>query len=67
MPSAKHEEKRCPRCGERFECKLNNPLHCGCADIDLGADALEALGRMYDDCLCPACLREIALRGRGHA
>jgi hypothetical protein len=60
MRSVKHEDKRCPRCGRPFECKLNNPVHCGCADIEIDREALEEIAFVYDDCLCAACLREVA-------
>jgi hypothetical protein len=65
MRSTKHEDKTCPRCGQRFECKLNNPVHCGCADIEIGREALEEIALSYDDCLCAACLREVAEGGPG--
>jgi hypothetical protein len=65
MASEKHEEKRCPRCGRTFECKLNNPVHCGCAEVELTEDLADELGLAFDDCLCADCLREIANGGPG--
>lgn len=57
----KHEIKTCPRCQKAFECKLNNPLHCQCAGIELSDDVLGLLQRHFDDCLCRDCL--VALAG----
>jgi hypothetical protein len=57
---SKHEIKRCPRCGSTFECKLNNPVHCGCAEIEIDDVRLLAIAERYSDCLCVDCLREIA-------
>jgi hypothetical protein len=56
----KHEEKTCPRCGRTFECKVNNPVHCECARVDLDDATLHALHGRYPDCLCLDCLRAIA-------
>lgn len=56
----KHEIKICPRCATTFECKLNKPIHCQCARVELAEDRLLALADHYTDCLCLACLREVA-------
>ena len=55
----KHEIKSCPRCGSSFECKLNNPVHCQCAGIELDEDRLLAISERYSDCLCASCLRAV--------
>ncbi len=46
-------QKVCPRCGERFECRLS--ASCWCADFPKlrGVEA-------ESDCLCPACLKKAA-------
>jgi hypothetical protein len=56
----KHEIKHCPRCLATFECKLNNPVHCGCAAVEIDEDRLLAIAEHYRDCLCADCLGEIA-------
>jgi hypothetical protein len=56
----KHEIKTCPRCGASFECKLNNPVHCQCAGVELDEDQLLAIAEHFPDCLCVSCLRAIA-------
>jgi uncharacterized C2H2 Zn-finger protein len=56
----KHEQKRCPRCGATFECRVNNPSHCQCAGIELSERLLERLAHDYADCLCARCLNELA-------
>jgi prepilin-type N-terminal cleavage/methylation domain-containing protein/prepilin-type processing-associated H-X9-DG protein len=48
------EQKVCPRCGERFECRLS--AGCWCAQFP-ALDPIES----PSDCLCPKCL-EKALR-----
>jgi hypothetical protein len=63
--ATKHEIKQCPACGSRFECKLNNPMHCQCAQVTLSIEQLEHLQTVYDDCLCAGCLRRIAGVGPG--
>lgn len=55
-----HEPKRCPRCGNDFECRLGTIHRCQCADITLGDDTREAIALAYDDCLCRACLLTLA-------
>lgn len=62
---SKHEQKTCPRCGADFECKLNNPMHCQCAGIELSERLTDQLAAHWHDCLCAACLRELAAAERG--
>lgn len=50
----------CPRCGNAFECKVDDLKHCDCIAVRLPAPILETLESEFPDCLCPACLREIA-------
>lgn len=35
----KHEEKYCPRCGSKFECKVGDVLNCQCTKITISDDA----------------------------
>ena len=62
MPArqTKHEIKTCPRCGRLFECKLNNPVHCDCARVVLPEETMLAIQERFRDCLCLACLTELA-------
>jgi hypothetical protein len=57
---SKHELKACPRCGQVFECKLNNPVHCHCAGLQLSEETLCAIRERFRDCLCLACLTALA-------
>ena len=59
-PHTKHEIKTCARCGRAFECKVNNPAHCDCARIQLTEDTLLRIEGRYRDCLCLACLTDLA-------
>lgn len=56
----KHEVKTCPRCGRVFECKLNNPVHCECAQVHLSEETLLRIQEQYRDCLCLSCLTALA-------
>jgi hypothetical protein len=47
----------CARCGQSFGCSLDGG--CWCAD-ELYRLPLPAIAG--EDCLCPACLREAAMR-----
>jgi prepilin-type N-terminal cleavage/methylation domain-containing protein/prepilin-type processing-associated H-X9-DG protein len=49
------EEKVCPQCGERFECRLS--AGCWCAEFP-ALDSVEP----RSDCLCPKCLEQAWLR-----
>jgi hypothetical protein len=59
-PRTKHEIKTCPRCGRAFECKVNNPAHCDCAQVQLTEETVLALEGRYQDCLCLTCLTALA-------
>lgn len=52
--------KQCPRCGARFDCKVDALEQCDCIDIELTLPLLQRLQQEYDDCLCPHCLRQLA-------
>ena len=49
------EQKVCPRCGERFECRLS--ANCWCAEFP-ALDPVEP----RSDCWCPKCLEEAGRR-----
>lgn len=55
----KHEEKYCPRCTIRFECKVGSILLCQCNSIDLTEGERNFLQEKYDDCLCANCMKEM--------
>ena len=55
-----HEPKRCPRCGTDFECRLGTIHRCQCADVTLDDDVRESMAATYDDCICRACLLDLA-------
>ncbi|KAA6182190.1 cysteine-rich CWC family protein [Thiohalocapsa marina] len=52
--------KRCPRCGAAFECKVDDLRNCDCVAVKVSLPVLKHLQHEYEDCLCPACLRELA-------
>jgi hypothetical protein len=49
------EQKVCPQCGVRFECRLS--ASCWCAELPR-LDAVEP----RSDCLCPKCLEQACRR-----
>ena len=50
--------KLCPRCGAEFVC--THDAFCQCVGITLNEKARAYLRTHYSDCLCRACLEEIA-------
>lgn len=54
-----HEEKQCPRCGARFECKAGSITACQCYGIPLGDEERVFIEERYHDCLCRNCLLEL--------
>jgi len=54
------KEKRCSKCGATFGC--GGLLGCWCRDVKLDQAALVALRQAYSDCLCPDCLKELAVQ-----
>src|SRR5688572_23558443 len=58
----KHEEKPCPRCMQRFECKPGDVVHCQCYGIMLNAEERAFIEEKYNDCLCRNCLLELKQR-----
>jgi len=51
-----HEEKKCPRCSQPFECKVGNISNCKCNSIKLTAAERSFIESRYQDCLCQNCL-----------
>ena len=48
----------CERCGAQFGCNLNGPCWCSAEPYRM---PLPKPGEsQFADCLCPACLREVA-------
>ena len=58
MPA--HEPKRCPRCGNGFECRQGSIHRCQCVDIALSDEMRESIAQRYDDCLCRDCLMALS-------
>jgi len=57
-----HEEKYCPRCGKRFECKAGSITACQCYGIPLSDEERAFIENRYSDCLCRNCLLELKNR-----
>jgi hypothetical protein len=57
-----HEEKNCPRCSKKFECKVGSITECQCYGISLTAEENAFVKSRYDDCLCRNCLVELKNR-----
>ncbi|MEM9981226.1 MAG: cysteine-rich CWC family protein [Bacteroidota bacterium] len=51
-----HEEKFCPRCNAKFECKVGNISQCQCTTVQLSSKEQQFMADQYDDCLCAKCL-----------
>lgn len=56
---SKHEVKKCPRCGDPFECKPGNITQCQCAGIVLSQELRAYMEQRYSDCLCRKCLEQL--------
>jgi len=55
----KHEEKICPRCGVKFECKVGSILLCQCTTVKLSEVEKDYISKKYSDCLCADCMKEL--------
>lgn len=55
--ASKHEQKRCPRCGRLFVCKVSNIAQCDCSRVTLSKEVSEFIAGRYGECLCLTCLR----------
>ncbi|RZM06127.1 MAG: hypothetical protein EOO88_53835 [Pedobacter sp.] len=51
-----HEEKYCPRCNKRFECKPGSIAACQCVGVNISVELRAFLKERYSDCLCNECL-----------
>ena len=51
-------EKKCSRCGQGFQCKQE--AGCWCASVKIDRAILVQLRTRFADCLCEACLRQLA-------
>ena len=52
-------QKLCSKCGFAFDC--GGLLGCWCREVTLDEATLAALKEGYADCLCPACLKAMAV------
>lgn len=59
---SKHEEKSCPRCGVKFECKVGDITNCQCYGVELTAGEEAFITQSYSDCLCRNCLLQLKSR-----
>jgi hypothetical protein len=58
----KHEEKSCPRCGVKFECKVGDITNCQCYGIQLNVEEEAFVASQYNECLCRNCLLQLKQR-----
>jgi Cysteine-rich CWC len=58
----KHEEKSCPRCSARFECKVGDITNCQCYGIELTIEEEAFVASQYNECLCRNCLLQLKQR-----
>ena len=56
---SKHELKKCPRCGEEFDCKPGSIAICQCQAVELNRQQADDVAARYNDCLCSGCLTEL--------
>lgn len=55
----KHEEKICPRCNQKFECKVGSILLCQCTMVKLNEAERDYIREIYNDCLCADCMKKL--------
>jgi hypothetical protein len=55
----KHEEKFCPRCNTRFECKVGSIDLCQCSAVQLNDAERNYIADKFHDCLCARCIEQI--------
>lgn len=56
-----HEVRNCPRCSQAFECKAGTITQCQCYAVALSLEQRVFIESRYEDCLCAACLRTLAV------
>jgi hypothetical protein len=54
-----HEQRKCPRCGNGFECKPGNITECQCFGVALTDEQRSWIEQKYSDCLCRDCLQHL--------
>lgn len=54
-----HEKKHCPRCAAVFVCESTRIEMCQCTQIELTTEELEYNNKVYQGCLCLACLKAL--------
>ncbi len=47
--------KKCPKCGKEFNCYSED--NCWCATYPIHRKEILEIKQLYDDCLCPDCLK----------
>jgi hypothetical protein len=52
--------KKCSKCETAFECSSEKD-GCWCEEVYIDLSALEAIKELYDNCLCPPCLKEYSV------
>ncbi|MDF3820456.1 cysteine-rich CWC family protein [Leptospira sp. 96542] len=55
----KHEEKFCPNCRAKFECKVGSISLCQCTKVKITPEESAYLTSLFDDCLCFRCMESI--------
>lgn len=53
--------RRCPRCGDEFQCGMHQPATdpCWCARLGIDPEVLARLAATFEGCLCGDCLRSV--------
>jgi len=59
-PSAAPDDARCPRCGGKFHCGIDDAAPCACTQLRLSEATLSELRARHHGCLCPWCLQALA-------
>jgi cobalamin transport system permease protein len=62
--AAERRTKQCSLCGRRFGCADGEP-GCWCEQVVVSPAMLAELRDLATDCLCPACLSDVAERDQG--
>ena len=55
----KHEEKYCPKCNQKFICKVGDIAKCQCNAVEISDATKTFLAATFYDCLCKNCLEKI--------
>lgn len=57
----KHEDKICPRCARKFECKVGSISICQCNAVKLSEIESAYIHEQYIDCLCADCMKALRI------